>query len=308
MPLFKPEKSYALSAGLLMLLIASVGSAVEQPVFETPEAAVQAIVEAASADDPAVAIRILGPGAEDLRSGDAVADAADREAFAAAAGEATRIELQGDDLAILNIGKDDWPFAIPMVRADAGWRFDAEAGKEELLNRRIGRNELHAIAVSRAYVEAQYEYADEDRDGDGHPEFARLLMSREGDRDGLYWPTSDGEPESPMGRLIADAVEAGYKPTEGAGSSPYQGYYFRPLLAQGEHAPGGARSYQRDGLLTGGFGLLAYPATYDNSGIMTFMVNQSGIVFQKDLGEDTASTVGTITAYDPDRGWSPVTD
>ena len=182
------------------------------------------------------------------------------------------------------MGEGDWPFPIPLVHDAQGWYFDTAAGKEEIYNRRIGRNELSTIDTLRTYVDAQDEYNDEDRNGDGLKEYARHLMSTAGTHDGLYWPTAEGEPESPMGPLVADAVAEGYKPGEGGGGKPYHGYIFRALTSQGANAPGGVKDYLVDGHLTGGFALLAYPAEYGNSGIMSFQVNQSGIVYQSDLG------------------------
>ncbi|MEA3275500.1 MAG: DUF2950 domain-containing protein [Pseudomonadota bacterium] len=298
----------ALMCGALMVILAGATAAVEQSLYPSPDAAVKALIEAAGSEDRDAILAILGPGAEDLRSGDPVADAEERRAFVEATDEGARIEQEGDDLAMLSIGNENWPFPIPLVRAPDGWRFDAAAGKEELLNRRVGRNELHAIAVTRVYVDAQYEYAAEDRNGDGIRQFAQKLMSDEGTRDGLFWPTAEGEPQSPMGRLVAEAVAKGYQPGESAEPSPYQGYYYRVLTAQGENAPGGSKEYVDNGHMTKGFGLLAHPAEYGNSGITTFMVNQSGILFQKDLGEETPSLAADISTYDPDESWQPVTD
>jgi hypothetical protein len=278
--------------------------------YPTPDEAIQALLDAAAAPEGGALAKVLGPDAADLGSGDPVADANALEDFLALAEEAVNIEQDdGDeDRALVTMGADDWPFPIPLVHDAQGWYFDTAAGKEEIFNRRIGRNELFTIATMRAYVQAQDEYASEDRIGNGVKEYARRLMSTAGTHDGLYWPSAEGEPESPMGPLVADAQAEGYKPGEGGGSKPYHGYVFRELTAQGPNAPGGAKDYLVDGHLTGGFALLAYPAEYGNSGIMTFQVNQSGIVYQADLGPDTAAKAAAMQVYDPGEDWSAVTD
>jgi hypothetical protein len=195
--------------------------------------------------------------------------------------------------------------AIPLVHSSSGWRFDTTAGRKEILDRRIGRDELAVIEVCRAYVHAQWEYAALSAHSGSSARYALHFMSREGKHDGLYWPTRAGEPQSPLGPLVAQARVAGYAPGGGHGKPrPYYGYYFRILSAQGPHAPGGARSYLLGGHMTGGFALLAYPAKYGDSGIMTFMVNQEGIVFQKNLGPQTAKIAPSIERYDPDGSWS----
>jgi hypothetical protein len=301
----------SLSAAALLLLASSAG-AIEQPHFPTPDEAVQALIDAAASDEPGALLQVLGEGVEKLRSGDPVADAADRADFVGAALESANIEQEeaNEDLAFLSVGPDDWPFPIPLVRDAEGWYWDVAAGEEELIDRRIGRNELTTIEVMRAYVEAQHEYAQQDRDNDGKREYAQRLMSSEGARDGLYWPRSaaDEPDDSPMGSLVAEAVAEGYRPGEGEGPRPYHGYLYRILTAQGDDAPGGAKSYLSGDSMTQGFGLLAYPAEYGNSGVMTFQVSQSGIVYQKDLGQDTPSLAAAIQAYAPGDGWEPVTD
>jgi hypothetical protein len=298
------------AAAAALLCFAGWISASEPARFPSPEEAAQALVDAAAEEGRDALVAVLGPDLEELSSGDPLEDARERAEFVDAALEATAIEQEEgeEDRAVLVIGPEDWPFPIPLVRDDQGWYFDTAAGREELLDRRIGRNELTAIAVARTYVEAQYEYAEEDRNGDGVREYARKLRSSEGARDGLYWPTQDGEPESPMGALVAEAVAEGYAPGEGEGPRPYHGYLFRMLTAQGGDAPQGAGSYLEGGRLTRGFGLLAWPAEYDNSGVMTFQINQAGILYQKDLGEETAAFAAGIEAFDPDDTWAPVTD
>lgn len=292
-----------------LLSIASVPPVMaEQARYATPEEAAQALIDAAAAEGPEALQAVLGPHLDKLSSGDAVEDASERSEFVEAALQAAGIEQADDDHAVLIIGPDDWSFPISLVRGTNGWHFDTAAGIEELLDRRVGRNELTSIAVARAYVDAQYEYEEKDRNGDGVREFAQKFLSSEGARDGLFWPTRGDEPESPMGSLVADAVAEGYRRGEGGEPRSYHGYFYRILTAQGEHAPRGAESYMQDGRLTKGFGLLAWPAEYGNTGIMTFQINQSGMLYQKDLGEDTAASARAIKAYDPFPSWEPVTD
>jgi hypothetical protein len=282
---------------------------VEPMRFETPDAAAMALIEAAGSDGRDGLYAVLGDDLDELASGDPVADAADRSDFVKLALEASSIEDETDDSALLVIGPDDWPFPIPLARDARGWYFDTAAGLDELLDRRIGLNELQAIATARAFVDAQMEYAAADPDGDGTHSYAGRFWSSEGKRDGLYWPTEPGEPESPMGPLVAEAVGEGYSVRDdNTGPRPYHGYLFRLLDGQGPHAPGGARSYVTDAGLTGGFGLLAWPASYGNSGIMSFVVNQRGIVYEADLGENSAAAAAAIDSYDPGEGWQPVTD
>ncbi|TMB51697.1 MAG: DUF2950 domain-containing protein [Deltaproteobacteria bacterium] len=220
-------------------------------------------------------------------------------ALSTAAAERTRIERTSDAIAILHVGRDDWPFPIPIVRDADGWRFDTAAGKEELLNRRIGRNELTAIEVCRAYVGAQIEFARR------FHTYAQSFRSTPGKRDGLYWEATDHD-VSPLGPLVAAATAEDYRHGEaGQAPAPYHGYFFRILTAQGAHAPDGARDYVKDGRMTGGFALVAWPADHGSSGIMTLIVGEQGVVFQKDLGEGTGEAAKAITAYDPDESWQP---
>jgi hypothetical protein len=286
---------------------APAGSAPEsvQQYFAPAEEAVQALLDAVRVEGGEGLLSIFGPEAERLQSGDAVADQASRERFLEAAEGGVHIELEGEDQAILDLGEDRWPFPIPIVKEQQGWRFDTAAGLEELLNRRIGRNELYTIAVMRAIVDAQHEYASTDGGTEGR-EYAQRFGSSEGKRDGLYWRADEGEEESPLGPLVAVAVEEGYRRPGGSGPQPYHGYYFRLLTAQGSHAPGGALSYLEDGRLTKGFGVLAYPAEYGSSGIMSFIASHRGILYQKDLGEETEQVAKAMTEYDPDRTWDPV--
>lgn len=281
--------------------------------FDSPDAAAMALIEAAGDEDRGALFAVLGSDIDSLTSGDPVADAADRRRFVELAGEGADLEDETEDSAILVIGPEDWPFPIPLAKDETGWYFDTEAGIEEILDRRVGLNELYAIAAARAYVDAQAEYAADDSDGDGVGNFALRFLSSAGGRDGLYWPSAEGEPESPLGPLFAEAVDEGYLTTaedvtEGQGPRPFHGYFFKILTGQGAHAPGGARSYLRDGKLVDGFGLVAWPATYGNSGIMTFQVNQRGIVYESDLGEETAALASALTEFDPGEGWEPTVD
>jgi hypothetical protein len=325
------KKTIALLTFLpLWLVMAHPGAAVEDPAsasasaseageadtsvqppasFESPDAAVMALIDAAASDGREALLNVLGSDLDGLVSDDPVADAADRRRFVELSQEAAHLEDETADSAILVIGPEDWPFPIPLAKDDRGWFFDTQAGLEELLDRRIGLNELHAVATARAFVEAQLEYAAADPDGDGARAYADRFWSTEGKRDGLYWPTPEGEPESPMGPLVGDAVDEGYAVRQdGDERRPYHGYYFKILTAQGPSAPGGAKGYLEDGTLTSGFGLLAWPASYSNSGIMSFQVNQRGLVYQADLGAETARVAESIEDYDPGEGWEPVVD
>jgi hypothetical protein len=268
----------------------AAGAADGPRYFTGPGAALDALLAAVKAGDAAAFDAIFGPGSEDLRSsGDAVADKAMRAKFLDAAEDHSGLEFAGSDRVLLSFGDDDWPFPIPLVKSDKGWAFDTAAGKDEIINRRIGRNELHAIAVVRGIVDAQEEYAAADPTGSGVRQYAQRILSSPGQRDGLYWKSEAND--SPLGELVAQAVAEGY---------------FRLLKAQGKHAPGGATSYLRDGKLTGGFAVVAWPADYGNSGVKTFIVNQRDLVFEKDLGSDTAKAVDAIKEYDPDSSWEPL--
>jgi Protein of unknown function (DUF2950) len=284
------------------LLCWSVPS-VAQERFKTPEAAVDALVAAAKAGDTKALVRVLGPGGKAIvSSGDPVADTNIREKFVAAYEAKHAIEREGDGTQTLIIDADDFPFPIPLVNRGGEWQFDTAAGLDEILRRRIGRNELAAIRVSLAYVQAQNEYASLDPGGLGPHVYAQRIVSRLGKKDGLYWPTAEGETPSPLGELAAKASAEGYK--AGAAPIPYHGYYYRILTRQGADAPGGAYDYLVNGKMIGGFALLAFPAEYGNSGIMTFMVNQDGTVYQKDLGPKTAALARKIDSFAPDKTWT----
>ena len=281
-----------------------------QTTFASPAEAMRAIVAAVRANDQAKIEAIMGPGSHDvLSSGDPIADKAEGSRFAARATERTRFEELDSGAVIAHIGKDDWPFAFPLVKDGDRWRFDLAAGRDELLNRRIGQNELKALATAHAYVDAQYEYASRPRNGDGKRAYAQKVRSEPGKKDGLYWEDPTGKHPSPLGPLMAEAEAEGYtRPEDDAGPRPYHGYVYRVLTAQGSNAAGGARSYVKDGRMTGGFALIAYPAEYGDSGIMTFLVGPPGIVYQKNLGEKTPEAAAAIKTYDPDDSWTPVRD
>ena len=297
-------------AAILLGLLIAAGCA-KQPArdgtFESPEAAVSALVAAMQKDDLAALQAMLGPGGEELlNSGDAVQDSNDRAAFLAAYATKHSLIDDGADRKVLLTGDDEWPMPVPIVKRDGRWQFDGEAGIDEMIYRRVGGNELGAIDVSRGFVNAQIEYASEGRDGDPAGIYALKLVSDLGLQNGLYWPTAEGEPPSPAGPFVAAAAAEGYRRAEGDERAPYHGYYYRMLYAQTDNANGGARDYFKDGLLTEGFALVAWPADYGSSGVQTFIVNQDGIVFQKDLGEDTATAVESIQAFDPDSSWTAI--
>ena len=266
-----------------------------------------ALVAATRASATREMVKILGPeGGKLVYSGDRVADKAGREKFVASYDKKNKIVMDGDTKARLDIGEEEWPFPIPLVKDGDAWRFDTEAGAKEILARRVGRNELNAIEVCRAYVEAQREYASKDRLGDGLHEYAPKFVSSPGKHDGLYWPVAAGEEESPLGPLIASASAEGYGPTSTHDGKhrPYHGYYYKILKRQGQDAPGGAYDYIVNNHLIGGFALVAFPARHGDSGVMTFIVNQDGIVHQKNLGPDTATIARRITEYNPDKTWT----
>lgn len=259
--------------------------------------------EAAKRDDTEAMLRVLGPEAQSIiNTGDPVADRATRARFVQAYDEAHALVQEGETEVILQVGKDAWPFPIPLVKDGTSWRFDTEVGKEELLNRNIGRNELDVIQVCLAYVDAQFEYYRRNPQGDALLHYAARVMSTPGKRDGLYWETTADEPPSPLGSLVARARTGGYQPTA-AKPIPYHGYYYKILTGQGPEAPGGAYDYVVHGKTIGGFAMVAYPAQCGSSGIMTFIVNYDGVVYQKDLGPDTAALAQSMTRFNPDETW-----
>jgi len=281
-------------------------AAVEQMSFTCLETAVKALYEVFRSQDVKAIYRVLGPGsAELIYTGDPVADEQMRERVLAAYDESVKIELEGDARATLLIGEHDFPFPFPLKRVASGWKFDATAGAEEILNRRIGENELFVIRACLAYGDSQREYATADRDGDGVLEYAQRFDSSEGKRDGLYWATKEGEPPSPLGPLFARAQSEGYdlgKP----GPTPFHGYYFRILTGQGPGTPGGEYDYLIRGNMIGGFALVAYPSRWGASGVMSFMCSHDGRVYQKNLGPDSAAIASQMTRFEPDETWEKV--
>jgi hypothetical protein len=299
---------------LVLIVVLAIGSAerlhgataVKQKTFASPEEGVEALMAAMKKNDTKAILAILGPEAKSLiESGDQVSDRETRERFVKSYEESNKLVKSGDRKAILEVGKDEWPLPIPLVKEKAGWRFDTKEGNEELLNRRIGRNELDVIQVCLAIVDAEREYYQRDPDGDKLLQYAQKLISTKGKRDGLYWETKPNEQPSPLGSLVAQARAEGYK---GAGGKPppYHGYYYKLLTGQGKDAPGGAYDYLVRGKMIGGFGVVAYPAQYGSSGIMTFIVNHDGVVYQKDLGPKTASLAQSMTKFNPDKTWTQV--
>jgi hypothetical protein len=282
-------------------------AAESQRTFATPDEAVGALVQSLKARDKAGTAAILGPGSGAwLGSGDAVADRAAVEGFVASYEKKHAIVPDGDARAKLTIGDDDWPFAFPLEKVGGRWRFDTVAGKDEMLARRIGRNELDVINVMLAIVDAQRDYASVDRDGNRALEYARKFLSGKGKHDGLYWPEKAGEAPSPLGPLMTTASGEGYALGKSKTPTPYHGYHFRMLTAQGPAAPGGALDYVVRGRMIGGFAAIATPAKYGSSGIMTFIVSHDGVVYEKDLGPQTASKAAAIRKFDPGQGWTAV--
>lgn len=294
----------ALAAVLLALSSPAVYGAARQQQFKSADEAVQMLVAAVKAGDTKAMLNILGPTAKPLiDSGDPVADRASWERFVASYDEAHALVKQGD-ATVLQIGSDEWPFPIPLVEHEGSWHFDTPAGQQEIIDRRVGRNELSAAQVCLAYVDAQREYYLRNPQDAKLAQYAQKLPSSPGKHDGLYWPTKEGEPSSPLGPLITQARGEGYKQAGSGAGAPYHGYFYHILKAQGPDAPGGAYDYIVRGAMMGGFGLVAYPAEYGNSGVMTFIVNHDGVVYEKDLGPDTAAIARAMTVFNPDSTWT----
>jgi hypothetical protein len=294
--------------GLMLFLLPACAPAPapDRTRFDTPDEAAKALLNGFKTNNADELKAIFGPDVEkDLSSGDPVSDRHDREAMALAMGESWRWNALGSDRMELVIGGEEWPLPVPLTKVRGGWQFDTDAGADELLSRRIGRNELRVIDACHDCVRAQKEYASQPRDGKRAGLYAQKFRSSPGRQDGLYWRAGAGRTPSPLGDLIAQAVVEGYDENKSS-SQPLWGYHFRVLTAQGAAAKGGARSYIVNGELSGGFGLIAYPADYGQGGIMTFIVNQDGVVYQKDLGEDTLKAAAGMEAYDPDGTWAEV--
>ena len=294
----------ALAMAAAVLAPPASAAAPKQKTYATPEAASAALLAAARAGKRAGFQSVFGPEADGLGSGDPALAKLERERFVVAYNEKHSLRMDGDARATLVLGNNEWPFPVPLVKTKSGkaWRFDTAAGKEEIVNRRVGRNELYAIQVLMAIADAQRDYASVDRDGDGVREYAPKFASAAGKHDGLYWPAKEGEPGSPLGALVASAVREGFATNTGK-PMPYWGYYYRILSEQGGDARGGAYSYVADGKMIGGFAVVAYTAEYGASGVKTFIVNHDGRVFEKDLGEDSAKAAATMTAFNPGAGW-----
>jgi hypothetical protein len=312
--LFNQGKKQAINTGLLiaaiawMFLLQDVGAAAvaTHKSFSSADEAAKAAVNAARNNDDKTLLAIFGAQAKQiLFSGDPVADKERRAHFIAAYDEKNRLAEEGRSM-ILIVGKQDWPFPIPLVKKGQGWVFDTEKGKQEILNRRVGENELNTIQSILAVVDAEREYAIKDHNSDGLLEYAQKFVSDPGKKNGLYWDVKQGEPQSPLGPIMIRARQEGYQRKSVTTPSPYHGYYYRIISAQGKNAPGGAYSYIVKGKMIGGFAVVAYPAEYGNSGVMTFIVNHDGKVFQKNLGANTAAVAKGMKEYNPDKTWTEV--
>jgi len=318
-PFLKIKKSlsrHAVVTTLAVLLVVFAGycpvqaavKGLQQQTYGSPEAAVKALIDALKSHDLKQMGIVLGPDSRNmLSSGDDVEDRGNLESLIKLYDEKNRIERAGNSKAVLLVGEKDWPLPIPIVKKGQRWVFDTKKGKEEVLNRRIGRNELAVIKVCEAYVDAQQEFALMDSDGDGLFEYAQKFRSSPGQKDGLYWETKEGEEPSPFGPFVAKAKTEGYEKSSTSDQpQPYHGYFYKILTGQGKNAKGGAYDYVVNGNMIGGFALVAYPAQYGNSGVMTFVVSQDGVVYQKNLGRDTAKTARAMKFYDPDKTWKKV--
>jgi hypothetical protein len=292
-------------AGKLLAGIPIDAATPEGRGFPSADAAAKALVSAAKSENVTALIDILGPASKEIvTTSDPVADRQARRKFSARAAAKMRLAANPRELNVktLLVGKDEWPLPFPIVQLNGEWYFDVEQGKQEILMRRIGGNELDAIEVCRGYVEAQDDYAEEDRTGSGVLHYAQKIISSPGKHDGLYWSSSGASEESPIGDVVARAFAEGYT----KGHDPYHGYYFKILTGQGPQASGGEVSYLHNGVMTKGFALIAWPSNYRSTGIMTFIVDKAGIVYQKDLGPRTQEIAGAYSAYNPDETWTPV--
>jgi hypothetical protein len=299
--------------GLLVVLafafpcaIQAANTEITGRIFASPDEAIASLRAATAAVDTNALRAILGPASEDLLNPDRVQATNELKTFGEALAETNHLVRVSDTMVVLELGDDLWPFPVPLMKKYGGWYFDTNVGRDELLNRRIGRNELGTLQAMRAYVDAQREYASSDHDGDEILEFAQRLVSSPGKQDGLYWPPDDDGQLSPLGPLVAFAQEEGYelRDSDEVDRGPYHGYYFKILKGQGKHALGGKYNYVINGNMIAGFAMVAWPAEYGGSGVMTFVVNQRGRVYQKDLGSATAKIVRKMNAYDPDSTWT----
>lgn len=299
-------------SGSIVMGIVSLSAPAPIVSFDTPEAAVTALRAAVVSTNLAGIKELFGPAGSYLVNPDPVMAANDLRKFSDSLIEAHHLSVVDPDRQVLDVGNQEWPFPMPLVQVGGRWQFDADAGREEILNRRIGANELDVLQSLRAFVAAQREYASEDRDGDDVLEYARKFLSSPGKKDGLYWPPDLDGSESPLGPAIAAAQDAGYtdlvSSTEAATSQPFHGYYFRILTRQGKHTPAGAYDYIINGHMIGGFAAVAWPVEYGETGVMTFLVNQQGRVYQSDLGPRTVKIAGKMTEYDTGAGWGVSSD
>jgi len=278
----------------------------KQRTFASADEAAAALTDAVRAKDVNALVAIVGPGSGAwLFSGDKVADANDWRRFLSAYEATHKLQTQGDGSVVLAVGDDDWPFPAPIAKHGERWSFDPKAGQEELINRRVGRNELDAIQTMLAIVDAEREYAQMDANQSGSPDYARRFASSPGKKDGLYWPEQPGGVQSPLGPLVAVAAAEGYgkQPRKAGERAPYHGYYYKILTAQGPDAPGGAYDYLVGDKLMGGFAVVAWPSSYGVSGIMSFLVNHDGVVYEKDLGKQTPSIASSMSRFNPDPTW-----
>jgi hypothetical protein len=295
-------------AGLLTTVVlttfGSIAAQASQETFASPDEAIKALQSAIQDQDVSALRKIFGPEYKYLLTGDKVQDSHNREKFAAVMAEGCRPVNEGDDKITLEMGTNDWPMPIPLVKADGKWHFDTDAGKEEIIDRHVGKDELHAIGVCRAYVNAQKQYASANTDA-GQLVYAEKFKSEPGKKDGLYWESASFENASPFGPVVAEAHAEGYG-NQGSGRHPFHGYFFRILTEQGDAASGGKMDYKEHGRLTKGFALVAWPARWDESGIMTFIVNQDGKVYQRNLGKKTWRVAAFMKEYNPDSDWTLV--
>jgi hypothetical protein len=318
----------AMALFLTICLFASVPSAhaqaASQSTFSSTDDALQTLVSAAKEKDRTALAKVFGPDYAKLLTGDEVEDNKDLNEFSTAVGESVQLQKVDDSQFVVTVGKDNWPMPIPLLQKDGKWFFDTKSGLEEVLNRKVGENELSAITTCRAYAVAQWEYYTEgDWDHDGVAEYAQRLISTSGKHDGLFWETSEDDKPSPLGKLIAAARAEGYGPKtetpDAAGKggakedeavseerAPYHGYYFKILTRQGSAAPGGKYSYVINGSMIAGYAFVAYPDKWGSSGVMTFIINQQGRVYQKNLGPNTAKAAAAMTEYNPDPSWKLV--
>jgi hypothetical protein len=315
---FKPSLVGACKARFALVVIVwcvtmssihAQGSAPQtQKAYDTPQQAAQALIEAAGNYDVPALMEIFGPGGKDfISSADPVRDKSNATAFAAKAQEKNEVVVDTKDksIAILSVGDNDWPFPVPIKKKNGKWYFDSKQGRDEIIFRRIGANELDAIQICRGFVEAQLEYASEIHDGSGVNQYAQKILSTPGKHDGLYWQNPDGTSGGPVSEAVARAIEEGYSAEK---RSAYHGYYFKVLKGQGPAAPLGQLDYVVEGIMIGGFALVAVPADYRVTGVKTFMVSYDGVVYEKDLGTDSLNLVKNMDRYNPDKTWHRTDD